>query len=331
MTKQQPAPPERIWIDPQEAVTAVRCSECGAENGYHRTACLRHPKFAVPATGATTEHEEADTINEEPSLRDLAIEAAGFLDDVVALYHAEKMVSQKDKRQAEMLAFALRTCVKSLDVTSHQSYADGYTNGFRHGMQSRQPIPPTAPAPSGFEAAAKEIKDWLNNTGCLIVGMMKDEDVQAHIDEIIRSHCATHALAESESKREAEQFAIRGIQEGLRQRDAIARAKAIAECVEVVKGKGFEWTGNDEWVDAADEIAEALESLAKGEDGDAHALLDPHIETAILALQNQARWWFESIEEFNVNAALARARANEALSVVSEVLAPLLHAGESQP
>jgi hypothetical protein len=43
-----------------------------------------------------------------------------------------------------------------------------------------------------------------------------------------------------------------------------ARAKAIAECVEAVKGQGFEWTGNNEWVDAADEIAELLESLTKG-------------------------------------------------------------------
>lgn len=24
------------------------CPECGAENGYHRTDCLRHPKFKVP-------------------------------------------------------------------------------------------------------------------------------------------------------------------------------------------------------------------------------------------------------------------------------------------
>jgi hypothetical protein len=47
-----------------------------------------------------------------------------------------------------------------------------------------------------------------------------------------------------------------------------ARANAIRECVEVVNGKGFEWRGNGEWVDAADEIAETLESLAKGEGDD---------------------------------------------------------------
>lgn len=26
------------------------CSECGAENGYHRTNCLRHPRFTAMST-----------------------------------------------------------------------------------------------------------------------------------------------------------------------------------------------------------------------------------------------------------------------------------------
>lgn len=33
-----------------DAATAVRCSECGAENGWHRTSCLRHPRFIVSSS-----------------------------------------------------------------------------------------------------------------------------------------------------------------------------------------------------------------------------------------------------------------------------------------
>lgn len=56
-----------------------------------------------------------------------------------------------------------------------------------------------------------------------------------------------------------------------------------------------------------------------------HPVINPHIETAILALQNQARWWLESVNELGVSPALAKARAGEAESVVNLVLSPLLY------
>lgn len=54
-----------------------------------------------------------------------------------------------------------------------------------------------------------------------------------------------------------------------------------------------------------------------------------HVETAILALKNQARWWTES-PLLGIDRTLAEARAGEAESVVKNILIPL-HAMLNEP
>lgn len=92
-----------------------------AWNTRSRAAALSRSPAATPSLPSVA------PIGETPSLQDLAIEAAEFLENVA------HMADTNAVRQGGYIAFALRECVK----TSRVAYADGYKDGFRQGKQSR--------------------------------------------------------------------------------------------------------------------------------------------------------------------------------------------------